>query len=185
MRILFYTKLIIVAICLFYSCYTDITTRKIKNYITFPLMIFGIIINIIDVGILNGLKTSFGGMLVIFAFCIIFSLIGGIGFGDTKLLMGIGSVYGLFFAIDTLLFALLSMVLYFFIFKFKDLKKLTTNLTTISLLALSTKKLPELEQKESAWTVPYACFITFGFFVSILLFVFLKGSFTESLIIRF
>lgn len=167
-------KLSIIVIALMICCYTDIKERKIKNYITFPLMLIGIIINIIEFQSIYGALFSIKGILFMFFACIMVSIIGGFGFGDTKLLMGLASILGLWYSFDVLLFSLLTMILYFVIFKFKFIKNLFINLKNMMTFTLYQKKLPKIDKKQSAWSVPYACFITLGFLVSFI-FYFIKG----------
>lgn len=171
---IFVIQIIITSIGLIYSCYTDVKSRLIKNFITFPMMLIGIILNIINLGFTQGIKTSLIGMGLVFVICILFSMVGGFGFGDTKLLMGIGSMFGGWFSIDVLVFSFLIMIFYFLIFKIRDAKKLFNNIKIMSISALYTQKLPTLDEKETAWKAPYACFISIGFLVS-LISLFLTG----------
>jgi Flp pilus assembly protein protease CpaA len=169
-------KIIFVAFGLGFSCFTDVKYRKIKNYITFPLMIIGIILNIVQQPIVDGLLFALQGIGIMFLVCILMSIVGGFGFGDTKLLMGVASVTGWWFAFDVLLYALLVMVAYFIIFKFKMLKQAIKNLFFIANSILLVHKIPTLEQSTSAWTVPYACFISVGYFMTLLYTYFIGGN---------
>jgi Flp pilus assembly protein protease CpaA len=137
-------------------------------------MFFGLLINTIQTPLVEGFLFSFKGLIFIFVVCIIVSVVNGFGFGDTKLLMGIASVYGLWFSFDILLYSLITMIIYFFIFKFHLAKRLFVNLKIIAQCVLYTKKLPTFEKEQSAWTVPYACFITIGYIIT-LVYQFIKG----------
>lgn len=167
-------KISIISLALIFCCYTDIKERKIKNFITFPLMLIGIIFNIIEMQSIQGMFFSFKGIIFIFLTCILVSIVGGFGFGDTKLLMGLASICGFWCSFDILLFSLLSMILYFVIFKFKYLKDLFINLKLMISNVIYQKTIPKIEKKQSVWPVPYACFISVGTFIS-LLFYYTKG----------
>lgn len=94
---------------LFFSIYTDFKYKKIKNYITYPLILLGLVMNSLQYG-LTGLISSFLGLIM--AFFIVILLPGfKHGAGDTKLAMGIGSFIGsahvLYFLFFWFLFSLL------------------------------------------------------------------------------
>ena len=72
--ILLYVGLII-------SVYTDIKYGRIKNYITFPLIIIGLVSNLCFYGLV-GLFDFLLSTFLIFVITIIFAFSGGIGMGD-------------------------------------------------------------------------------------------------------
>ena len=71
------------------ACYTDLKTRKIKNYITYPLIFLGVFINTF----LNGLKGFAMSITGILSIVILISIISitKLGGGDLKLAMGYGT----------------------------------------------------------------------------------------------
>lgn len=94
---------------LLYSAYTDVVNGKIKNYITFPMMILGLILNTYMDG-LKGFQLSISGVISAIALSlIVFIIIRNLGMGDIKLLMGIGSFVG---AVNLFSIYLLSLVLF-------------------------------------------------------------------------
>lgn len=88
-----FEELIIICAMVF-SSITDIKYKKVFNYVTFPLMITGIIYNLIFYGG-YGLKKSLMGIIMSFLiFMIINIIVKNIGFGDVKLMMGVGAYLG-------------------------------------------------------------------------------------------
>lgn len=91
------------------AVYIDFKERKIKNVITYPLILLGLISNALQAG-LKGAISSLLGILIVF---IVVSILPGFrhGGGDTKLAMGIGSFIGsnhiLYFLFNWFLFSLL------------------------------------------------------------------------------
>lgn len=79
------------------ACYTDIKTRKIKNYITYPLILSGIFLN----SFINSFEGFKGSLLGIFIVVLITSLVPvfRLGGGDLKLAMA----YGAFLKDDNIL----------------------------------------------------------------------------------
>jgi len=91
-------------ILLFAAVFFDITQKRIPNFITFPAMLVGLILNIIMNG-LNGFLFSFYGFiigLVIFFIPFVFGLMGA---GDVKLMAAIGTIKGFKFTFSSILFA--------------------------------------------------------------------------------
>lgn len=76
-----------------YATYTDAKDKKIKNNLTYPLILIGLIINTYGFGF-HGLLVSIGGVIVSL---LAVTLLPGFrhGGGDTKLAMGIGSFLGI------------------------------------------------------------------------------------------
>lgn len=97
-------------LAMLYCSYTDIKEKKVKNAVTFPLMIFGLIYNTYIHGYKGFLFSVYG-----LAAGSLLAMTGGFGMGDVKLLMGIGSVKGAVFLIDLIAFSLLvSIMIAFF-----------------------------------------------------------------------
>ena len=77
---------------LVFAMYTDIKEKKIKNNLTYSLILLGLIVSTYNSG-LNGFIASMGGVAISL---VVVSLLPGFrhGGGDIKLAMGIGSFLG-------------------------------------------------------------------------------------------
>jgi prepilin peptidase CpaA len=94
------------------SAYTDITIRKVYDWITIPATVFGATLNYVADGagggplttIHNGggLSSSALGWLVGFGIFFVVWLRGGLGFGDVKLMGAIGALKGFPFIIGAM-----------------------------------------------------------------------------------
>lgn len=90
------------------ASYTDIKERKIRNIITYPMIITGIVLNSYSNGLQGFLHSIYGVALV---FILIFLLPSfSLGGGDIKLLMGYGSYLG-YQSVLTLIFFTLVILL--------------------------------------------------------------------------
>ncbi len=85
------------------ACITDMTTGKIKNWLTFPMMVGGVIANTVLFG-WSGLIWSIIGLILGILVYLPLAVFGFVGMGDVKLLSGIGSVAGPGFMFVTLLY---------------------------------------------------------------------------------
>ena len=90
------------------ACYTDLRTTKIRNWLTFPMMLLGLIINTV-VGGCAGLAMSAIGLVVAFAFYFVMAAMGVLAAGDGKLMMGVGALMGVAFVAEA---TLASMILF-------------------------------------------------------------------------
>lgn len=86
------------------STVTDLTTRKIYNYITLPAMVFGMASAIWHGG-WDGFFKSSQGVLAGVAFLLPLVLTGGMGGGDLKLLAAVGALEGYPFVLEALLYS--------------------------------------------------------------------------------
>ena len=93
----------VLLILLIVSVVFDLTTKKIPNIITFPVMIWGLVSYTIFNG-LEGLLFSLSGLGLGIAFLIIPFAIGGIGGGDVKLLGAVGALKGAEFVLIATLY---------------------------------------------------------------------------------
>ncbi len=87
----------------FIAAYTDYKSGYIYDYITYPMILMGIILSIIDNTILSSLLTA----LTIFAVGYPIYNLGKIGGGDIKLFMGIGALLPLYSGHILILFVVL------------------------------------------------------------------------------
>lgn len=72
---------------------TDIRSRRIPNWLTFPAVVFGIGFHTMSRG-LDGFFFSGTGMLLGLGVLIVFYLVGGMGAGDVKLMAAVGAFLG-------------------------------------------------------------------------------------------
>lgn len=86
--------------------YTDITQKKIYNWITLPGIGIGLLMNGIFSGV-AGLKSAGIGFALGFGFLFIIFLFGGMGGGDVKLMGAIGAIKGYPFIISALVYSIL------------------------------------------------------------------------------
>lgn len=90
---MFSIPLIFLAIALIVSSISDLRFRRIPNWLTYPVMITGIVYFTSLRG-LDGLFFSLGGIGVGFVLMIGFYLLGGTGAGDVKLMAAVGGFLG-------------------------------------------------------------------------------------------
>ncbi len=91
---------------LFSSLYFDLTKKKIPNFLTFPVMLWGLFSNTVTGRFEGFLFSSYGLLLGIGLFIIPF-VMGGMGGGDVKLLGAIGAMKGAQFVFHAALFTVL------------------------------------------------------------------------------
>lgn len=94
---------IIAAVAAFIAMLTDMTRGKIYNWLTFPCILLGWVLNLIFFGF-SGLGYSMAATFVGIAIYIIPGAIGLIGMGDVKLMAGIGALGGTNFVISIFLY---------------------------------------------------------------------------------
>lgn len=80
-------------ILIFTAIYFDLTQKRIPNFLTFPVILWGLVSSLIFTG-LSGFKASILGFILgLLVFIIPFAL-GGMGAGDVKMMAAIGSIMG-------------------------------------------------------------------------------------------
>jgi prepilin peptidase CpaA len=72
---------------------TDIFAHRIYNFVTYPAMVTGIVLNTLGSG-WRGLQMSVIGLVVGFVMFFIVFLFGGLGGGDVKLMAAVGALQG-------------------------------------------------------------------------------------------
>jgi len=151
---------VILIVATLYCVYTDIKERKIKNYITFPLMGIGLIYNVCIAG-LSGAWFSLKGILLSAILTLPLSLVGGFGMGDVKLFMAIGSVKGFVFSLGTIIYSLFTSVLLSLLFKPREFFKVIKNIYNMAIGVLYRNPF-KISKEKSALVIPYAIFIMCG-----------------------
>lgn len=97
---------LILIILLILSLYFDLTRKKIPNFLTFPVMIWGLAYYTFSGG-LGGFLFSIKGLLLGAAIFFIPFALGGMGGGDVKLMGAIGAVKGAAFVFQAAVFTAL------------------------------------------------------------------------------
>jgi prepilin peptidase CpaA len=104
---------IILIILLFIAAFFDVKEKRIPNWLTFPIILIGLILNIIMNG-LNGCLFSFYGFLIGLAVFFIPFALGLMGAGDVKLMAAIGSLMGWKFTVLSSLFSAVAGIIVVF-----------------------------------------------------------------------
>ncbi len=89
-------------ISLIIAVYTDVTRHKIYNWLTFPMLAFGLIFSFVKSGG-TGLLDGFLGFLLAFVISFVLYITKGIYGGDVKLIAAIGAWIGKNFVLPTFL----------------------------------------------------------------------------------
>jgi prepilin peptidase CpaA len=95
---------IVLFILVIFAIYFDITMKKIPNFITVPVMLWGLL----TYSIINGFEGfifSSKGLIVGLSIFIVPFVFGGLGGGDVKFMTAIGALKGWHFVIYTSLYA--------------------------------------------------------------------------------
>ncbi len=100
-------KYIELALLLILALISDIKTYKIKNNIVYPFIIIGFITNLY-LGGLDGLISSFKGMMIPIIILIIFFVLRMLGAGDIKLFSAIGAIMGIEFVLISIIYSFLA-----------------------------------------------------------------------------
>lgn len=82
---------------------TDLQTRKIYNWLTFPAMLAGLLLNV-ALGGMAGLQSSLLGFGIAVLFFLAGFLVGAMGAGDVKLMAAIGLWLGWPYALTAVLY---------------------------------------------------------------------------------
>ncbi len=94
--ILNYTFYILAVVLVIWGCYSDIRTKTIPIWCTFPLFLLGIIKNVLNEGWMGIVYSLLGaiGLVALFGLLLVFHT-NGVGGGDLKLIMAIGAFGGI------------------------------------------------------------------------------------------
>ena len=94
----------ILLILIITSIFFDITKKKIPNFITFPVILWGLLTYTIFQGF-EGFKFSGLGFLVGLGIFLVPFILGGMGGGDVKMMAAIGALKGWKFVLYTAVYA--------------------------------------------------------------------------------
>ena len=83
----------ILLVTLLIAVYTDVKFQRIYNWLTFPVIVLGILLHSVTTGI-PGLLLSLAGIGVASLALLLFLLSGAMGAGDVKLLCAVGALIG-------------------------------------------------------------------------------------------
>nr|TXF86094.1 prepilin peptidase [Alkalicoccus halolimnae] len=146
------------------SFFTDITTRRILNIVTFPAIVTGLAIHSVTAG-LEGFIFSGLGFLIGFGLLLIPYIMGGMGAGDVKLMAAVGALMGPGFVISTFLFAAIAggvMGLYFIAKQRGALENFHTMLYAMPLIRNTAGSLSEIRSGARHASLPYGVAIAVG-----------------------
>ena len=107
--------LITTSIIMLISCYTDLTTYKVLNIVTFPTIIIGLVCSF------SYSKTEFLIRFIIIVLLFFLSGLNLMGMGDVKLCMAVTAMMGPDIFFNTLLFGALFMIWYCLIHDYSDM----------------------------------------------------------------
>ncbi|MCH2163018.1 MAG: A24 family peptidase [Phycisphaerales bacterium] len=82
--------------CGLVASWTDLGSRRIPNWLTFPMVVTGLVCMLVHGGLgwIGGLGDSFLGILVVSMPLLLVYALGGGGAGDVKFMMGVGAWSG-------------------------------------------------------------------------------------------
>jgi prepilin peptidase CpaA len=104
--------LLVVAIGVVVSTFTDVTRFKVYNRLTFPIFFGGLAYGLI-LGGLSGLGFAMAGAFTGFGILIIPYLMGGLGAGDVKFVMAMGSWIGASALLPAIIIGCLVLFIYY------------------------------------------------------------------------
>lgn len=118
-------RIILLLLSLVIASYFDIKNHKIPNKLTLPLIVVSTILFV-----LNPLKTALDLLSIPVLFFL--GVFGVMGFGDVKLLMSVSLMFGYKFTFQSIVLALISLVIYVLIKDAKCVFDALINLNRIS-----------------------------------------------------
>lgn len=160
-------KIIIVSIVLLICGYTDLKERRIPNIISIPFILIGIIIN----AFIGEYKLMLIGFGTAFIIGLISWILGGMGGGDFKLMVGIGTWLGTYPFVNILFMASIIGLIWATVcmIKRKILKEKATEIAikAYHFNAIGLKNLFKKQENENSITIAFGtclCIATLIFF---------------------
>lgn len=147
-----------IALFLGIAAIQDWRQRKISNYLTFPALLVGLLVQFLSGG---GIK-AIGGVVVAFLLTLLPVLLRGMGMGDQKLLMALGAWTSHLDIYQIFLYSLLSCILLFCCSP-ATWRRLYTNMQLLSAGWQAHRQLWVPESARSALSFPYAVHLLFSF----------------------
>lgn len=150
---------IVLAAALLIATITDLRSQKIYNWLTFPLILSGLVAHTIHSG-LDGLLLSAAGFALGLILMVIPFFLGSMGAGDVKLMAGIGAWLGVNATFTAFLFICLAGGVYALVIlaRRRDvLKAVLANIWGTFLRLTATKKY-DYSPIETEQTMPRLCY---------------------------
>ncbi|MCJ7602209.1 MAG: prepilin peptidase [Desulfobulbaceae bacterium] len=160
--------LVFLAAVLSVASITDIRSRKIPNFLTFPTILAGLMFHLFTTGF-DGLFYSLKGLGLGFALLIPFYAGGGMGAGDVKLMSAVGAVVGAgqvftVFLLTTISGGIYALVLMLIRGTLKEELQFVACLMwqAVSGGGLAALKIQKKNKSDMRYTVPYGLAIACG-----------------------
>ena len=158
----------IVTILLIIAAVIDGIQLKVPNWLTFPMILSGLVVSTIVFG-WEGLQWSFLGMLVGLGCLLPLYAIGGMGAGDVKLLAGVGAWVGVTqtlwaFVLTAIFGAIIAIVMVIISKKWRHHQAQFLSIMSEIMVIRSPEKLSTIaaERKPSMMLLPYGIPIAIG-----------------------
>lgn len=149
----------VLAVALFIATVTDLKSQRIYNWLTFPLMLSGLVVHTLHGG-LDGLALSASGFALGFGVMVVPFFLGLMGAGDVKLMAGVGAWLGLNATLTAFLFTCLAGGVYSIMVLLRHLdymKQIFNNIWHTLLMAITIHKF-EYSPVSEAGGLPRLCY---------------------------
>ncbi len=150
---------IILVVALIIATITDIRSQRIYNWLTFPLILSGLLFHTLDSG-LDGLMLSGSGFALGLGLMIVPFFLGLMGAGDVKLMAGIGAWLGLNATFTAFLFTCVAGGVYAIIILIQHLDAFKASLANIwsALVCFMATRKFEFTPTASVQALPRLCY---------------------------
>lgn len=150
--------------------YTDIRFRKILNIVTLPTIVLGLVYNIFNTGF-EGFLFSGKGFFVGLVLLLIPYLLGGMGAGDVKLMVAIGTLMGTSFVFYSFIYTALigGFIALLLIIKAKGFTNvIKSTFVNIVYFRSNLGSIIKPKDKKDSISFPYGIAIVFGSFCTLI-----------------
>lgn len=150
------------------TTYTEITDRKVYNWLTVPAILVGLLFNFTSLG-LPGLGSSGLGFTIGFGLFLIIFLFGGMGGGDVKFMGAVGALMGYPFIISVIFYTALVgglMAIVLLIWRSKLREGLSRSFQMLFALGRRSGK-KGAEEETQVGEVPYALAMVIGTIIAL------------------